>query len=136
MNKHNKREKGFPALLMIGAGVSLASVALTSFAMAIASSFTKDPTSLTGAMSLVSLLLAGVISAMINALRDGAGGALIATLSSAIAAVLMLAAGLVIKGGLLPFGTLINHTAFVGISALTAALTKRRPKKRKRRYGY
>ena len=135
MKKHNKKEKSFPALLMIGAGVSLASVALISFVTAIASSFTKDPTSLTGAMSLISLLLAGVISAVISSRQNEDAGVLIATLSAVISAILMLAVGLIMKGGLVPFGTLINHTAFVGISALTAALAKRRPKRR-RRYGY
>ena len=136
MKNHNKKEKGFPSLLITGAAISVATVALVSLAMALVSSFTKDPTSLTGVLSLVSLLVAGVISAVINSLKNGAVGAMISTLSALIAAVLMLAIGLVIKGGLVPFGTLISQAAFVGISALAATLTKSRPRRSKRRYGY
>lgn len=136
MKKHIKNEKGFPALLTVGTLISLGTVGATSLVLALASSFTNDPTALTGALSLISLLASGVISAVINSRKNAESGTLIATLSALVAAVIMLAAGLIMKGGLVPFGTLLNHAAFVGISALAATLTKRKPHRAKRRYSY
>ena len=136
MKKHINKEKSFPTLLMIGTGVSLGTLITVSFIMALISSFSKDPTSLTGALSLMALLVAGGISAVISSRKNGDAGVLVATLSAVISAILMLAVGPIMNGGLVPFGTLVNLAVFIGVSALAAALGKRRTRRTKRRYSY
>ena len=82
MKRQKRKELSLPILLLIGAGVSLASVLTMTLILAIASYFTKDPTSLVGAFSLLSLLLAGAISGFVNARIGGEGGALIGIISA------------------------------------------------------
>ena len=107
---------------------------IISFVMALVSSFTDDPTSLTGALSLVTLLLSGAVSGFITSKANGEGGALVGTLSSVIAAALVLVIGLVCKAGRLNLGVFLNLIAFICTSVLSSLLGKKLVKKRRRRY--
>ena len=118
----------------MGAGFALVTLGAVSLALSIISYFTKDPTALSGAFSLLSLVLAGAVSAFISARMWGEGGALIAILSAVISAIVMLAIGLIWRGGLLPFGVLLNIAAFLAASALSATLAKRKKKAHRGRY--
>ena len=135
MKKHKRKELSLPALSLLGAAFSLVAVIAIALALAIISAFTKDPTSLTGALSLAALLIAGAVSAFTTSRINNGGGAIIGILSSVIASTVILIIGLIIKRGLLPFGSLINVMAFLGISVIFSILGKKRIKKaHKRRY--
>ena len=120
-------------MLAIGAVASVVSVGVVAFILAIISSLTKDPTSLTGAFSLLTLVLAGAISGFVISRVMGDGASLVGTLSVTIATVVMLAVGLVWKGGLIPLGALLNLCVFLAVGVIASVLGKQRPRK-KRRY--
>ena len=135
MKRQKRKELSLPILLLIGAGVSLASVLTMTLILAIASYFTKDPTSLVGAFSLLSLLLAGAISGFVNARIGGDGGSLIGIISASAASLIMLSVGLIWRGGMLPLSALLNLTAFILTSVGSAILGKKRARStRKRRF--
>ena len=135
MKKHKRKELGLTALCMIGSLFSLATIAITSFILAIISAFTKDPTALTGAFSLLTLLLSGALSGFVTSKARGDGGGLIGIISALIATGLILLVGLVWKGEFLPIGAIINAFAYLGISVIFSILGQKKLKRsRKRRY--
>ena len=133
MKKHKRKELKPGAMLAIGALASLISVAVVAFILAIISSLTKDPTSLTGAFSLLSLVLAGIGSGFAISRIMGDGTSLIGTLSVVIASLVILIIGLIWNGGLLPLGTVLNILVFLAVGIIASILGKQRPHK-KRRY--
>lgn len=132
MKKHKRKEFGFPTLLLLGSGFALVSVPIIALLLAIASYFTSNPTALTGAFSLLTLALAGALSGFVTSKANGEGGSLIGILSAVISAVVMLAVGLIWKGGLLPLGAVLNIAVFVALSCFAALLGKRRKAQRGR----
>ena len=134
MIKHKKKELGLTALILIGMAVSIVTVFAVSFALAVISSMTNNPTALTGAFSLLALILAGLISGFFISRFNGNGGAIVGILSSVIAAAIMLSVGLVWKKGAISYGVLINMLAYVGVSVIASVLGKRKPKKTHKRY--
>lgn len=137
MRKRNKKEPGLTSLLLIGSAGSLLTVFLSAFLLALISSFSKDPTALTGALSLIAFMLGGFISAFIISRLIGNGGVLIGILSSVISSSTLLIAGLIISGGSCALCVLVNSLAFIGVSSLAAVLAKKIGKKSpKRRYTY
>lgn len=137
MRKRNKKEPALTSLLLIGSAGSLLTVFLSAFLLALISSFSKDPTALTGALSLIAFMLGGFISAFIISRLIGNGGVLIGILSSVIASSTLLIAGLIISGGSCALCVLVNSLAFIGVSSLAAVLAKKIGKKSpKRRYTY
>ena len=134
MKRQKRKELSLPILLLIGTGIALASVLGVSLTLAIASYFTKDPTALTGAFSLLTLLLAGAISGFITSRTGGEGGSLIGILSSLLATLVMLSVGLIWRGGMLPLSALLNLTAFALTMIGAAILGKKMTRGTKRRY--
>ena len=132
MKKHKRKELGLGALLVIGTVASVGAVFVMAFILALISSMTKDPTSLTGAFSLLALLLAGAVSGFVISRVNGEGGKLIGILSSVIATSVMMIVGLIWKGGLLPLGALLNLFAFLAVGVLASILGKKRARKRRR----
>lgn len=132
MKKHKRKELGLGALLVIGTVASVGAVFVMAFILALISSMTKDPTSLTGAFSLLALLLAGAVSGFVISRVNGEGGKLIGILSSVIATVVMMIVGLIWNGGLLPLGALLNLFAFLAVGVLASILGKKRARKRRR----
>ena len=132
MKKHKRKELGLGALLVIGTVASVGAVFVMAFILALISSMTKDPTSLTGAFSLLALLLAGAVSGFVISRVNGEGGKLIGILSSVIATVVMMIVGLIWKGGFLPLGALLNLLAFLAVCILSSLLGQKRPRKRRR----
>ena len=135
MKKHSKSELSLPILLLIGSGAMVGGVAISAFIFALISSLTKDPTALTGILSLVSLLFAGALTSFILTRvirRDG--GMLIAIVSATITGLLMSVIGLIMEGGSVNLNVFLNYLAFIGISGLFAFLAgKTNTKKRKYR---
>ena len=132
MKKHKRKELGLGALLVIGAVASVGAVFVMAFILALISSMTKDPTSLTGAFSLLALLLAGAVSGFVISRVNSEGGKLVGILSSVIATSVMMIVGLIWKGGLLPLGALLNLFAFLAVGVLASILGKKRARKRRR----
>ena len=132
MKKRKRKELGLGALLVIGTVASVGAVFVMAFILALISSMTKDPTSLTGAFSLLALLLAGAVSGFIISRVNGEGGKLIGILSSVIATVVMMIVGLIRKGGFLPLGALLNLLAFLAVGVISSILGKKRARKRRR----
>lgn len=134
MKKHKRKELGLTSLILLGAGFTIVTIVITSFIFAIISSFTKNPTALTGILSLVALLLSGAISGFVTSAANGEGGALIGILSTVVSALLILTVGLIWRGGALNLGMLLNLLAFIGISVLFSILGKKRIKRGHKRY--
>lgn len=134
MKKYKKKEIGLTVLLLIGAGISIASVAVVAFVLAVVSSLTGDPTALTGAFSLLTLVMAGAVSGFITSRVNGEGGVPVGVLSAVISTSLMLLVGLVIKGGLLPLGAILNLLVFLAVSIIFSLVGKKREKRRRRSY--
>jgi len=132
MKKHKRKELGLTALLLIGAAASVGAVFVMAFILAFISSMTKDPTSMTGAFSLLALILAGAVSGFVISRVNGDGGALVGILSSVIATGVMIIAGLIWKSGFLPLGALLNLLAFLAVGILSSLLGKKRSRKRRR----
>ena len=132
MKKHKRKELGLGALLAIGVTTSVGAVFVVAFILAFISSLTKDPTSLTGAFSLLALILAGAVSGFVISRVNGDGGALVGILSSVIATGVMIIAGLIWKSGFLPLGALLNLLAFLAVGILSSLLGKKRSRKRRR----
>ena len=132
MKKHKRKELGLGALLVIGTVASVGAVFVMAFILALISSMTKDPTSLTGAFSLLALLLAGAVSGFVISRVNSEGGKLVGILSSVIATSVMMIVGLIWKGGLLPLGALLNLFAFLAVGVLASILGKKRARKRRR----
>ena len=133
MKKHKRIELSPAVLIAIGTISSIASVAVMALILAVISSLTKDPTSLTGAFSLLALVLAGAVSGFLISRLVGDGGSLVSMLSIAIATALMLIVGIIWKGGLLPLGALLNLLVFLAVGIIASKLGNKRPRK-KRRY--
>ena len=130
MKKHKRKELGLSALMLLGAAFALAVTVTMAFVLAVVSSMTEDPTALTGAFSLIALLLSGGVSALITSRVNGEGGTLVATLASVIAAAVILTVGLVWRRGALNLGALVNVAAFVAVSVVAAIIGKKRRKRR------
>ena len=134
MKKHKRKEAGLTALMLMGAAFSLGLILAVSLILAAISLLTDDPTSMTGALSLVALLAAGAISGFVTSRVNGGGGVLVGVLSTVITAAVMLIISLVADGGRVNLGVLVNVGAYVAISVIAAVLGKKRVGKRKRRY--
>ena len=133
MKKHKRKELGLSALMLLGAAFALTITVTMAFVLAVVSFMTEDPTALTGAFSLLALLLSGGVSALITSRVNGEGGTLVATLASVIAAAVILTVGLVWRRGALNLGALVNVAAFVAVSVVAAIIGKKRRKRRGRR---
>ena len=129
MKNRKRKDFGLPMLLGIGTLFSLVTVVFTSLLLAIISYFTKNPTSLVGAFSLASLIIAGGVSAFVTARVNGDGGVPLGILSAVASSLVILTVGLIITKGSLPFSAILNVLAFLSSSLLAAAVGGRKRKK-------
>ena len=91
-----------------------------------------DPTYKSELWSFGAMLLSGALAGFINAKRCGDGGVLIATLS-ALLLVLTVFLIAVFAMGLPSLPSVVNYLLYIGISAVSAYLASREPKRRHRR---
>lgn len=128
--KTRRKELPLPTLLLIGTGISLAAVVFVSFIFSIIASLTSDPANMIGIFSLLSLIIAGAASGFLTSKLFGSGGAVIAFLSSVIAAALLCIIGLTVKGGSIGISVILNYLAYIGATALLAFIaTKKRTRR-------
>ena len=132
--KRKRKDLGLTSLMLLGAGFALMMIVAVSFVFALISSFTKNPTSMTGAVALVALLLAGAISGFTTARANGEGGTLVGILSAIISAGLILVIGLIFGKGKLGINVFINTASYVAVSVFLSILGKKRIKRRRRKY--
>lgn len=92
----------------------------------------SDPTYKSELWSFGAMLLSGALSGFINAKRTGEGGVIIATLAG-VALVLVIFLVGVIFSGLPSLPSVINYLLYIGISAASAILASREPKRKRRR---
>ena len=92
----------------------------------------SDPTYKSELWSFGAMLLSGVVAGFINAKRCGEGGVLIATLSALLLSLIIFLIG-VISSGIPSLPSVVNYILYVGLSATSAYLALRQPKKRRRR---
>ena len=131
MKKHKRKEFSLPILLLMGAGFALCTVIAVSLILSIVAYLTSDPTAMIGAFALLSLALAGAISGFVTSRVNGEGGVLVGVLSAMICAAVMLAVGIVCKGGLLPLSAVLNIAVLVATSSFSALLGKGKHKRRR-----
>jgi putative membrane protein (TIGR04086 family) len=134
MRKRKSKELGLVALIMIGTAVGLGTIIATAFILALISSLTKDPTSLTSWLSLASLLISGAVSGFIISRANGEGGALVGISASVISAALLIIIGLIMSAGRLRLGVFINVIAYLSVAVFGSILGKKRIKRRRRKY--
>ena len=134
MKKHKRKEFGLTALMLLGAAFAIAVIVVVSFILSVISSLTKDPTSLIGAFSLLSLILSGAISGFVTSKVNGDGGVLVAVLSSVISAFTILAIGLIWKGGAIKLSVPLNLIVFIAVSVIASLLAKKITRKKRHRY--
>lgn len=134
MKRRKRKEFGLTALMLLGAAFALAVIIAVSFILSVISSMTKNPTSLVGAFSLLSLILSGAISGFVTSKVNGEGGVIVAVLSSVISAFTVLAIGLIWKGGAIKLSVPLNLLVFIAVSVIASLLGKKQPKRKKHRY--
>lgn len=135
MKKRSFNPETLSPLQAIILGTLFAAIAyfLMSFVVSIISFNTEDPTSLVDPMSLTALLVSGALTALVITRVCGDRGFITALLCSLMLALLLLICGLVASGGNLPLRCPINYLCYVGISALTAFLGRKRGTDRHRK---
>ena len=134
MKRHTRKEFSFPALLLMGSGFALATVLAVAMLLAVVAYLSNDPTSLTAAFALLTLVLAGAVSGFVTSRVNGDGGALIGILSALICTAIIAVVGLIVKGGLIPLGAILNLAVYAVTSVAAATLAKRKKTARRRRY--
>ena len=134
MRKRKSKERGLVALILIGAAVGLGTIIATAFILALISSLTKDPTSLTAGLSLATLLISGSISGFVISRANGEGGALVGISAAVIIVALLIIIGLVMSAGRLRLGVFINLIAYLSVAVFSSVLGKKRIKRRRRKY--
>ena len=128
-----KTESMNTALLLIlgalGSGVLL--LALTMLCSLIAF-YTKNPTSLVGILSIAVMLATGAISGFCMSRLKGDGGVLISALCSLLFILILLMIGLIIGGGHISLGSIINYLCYLAVSVLFAFFGRRKGRRHRR----
>ena len=111
--------------------IPIASLFLTTLICTVIAYFTEDPPSLVKPLSLVALILSAAVGAFVDTKLFGA---LRAIISSLILTVFLLCISLIVKGGAVEVGALINYLVYLGTSALFSYFaTKSAGRKRRRK---
>ena len=116
---------------LLGALAAILCFLAVSFIFALISSFTENPTSLTGIFSLLSLLTSGAIFGLTASRIIGNGAQRLISISLGISVAVMLLVGVILKGGAIAPSALLNYLAYLGVGVIFAFLGKRRNKKKK-----
>lgn len=119
--------------LIFGIIFTVAVFFTAAFVCALIISRTENPTGHIGLCSMIVLFITAAASGFATSRYKGDGGMLPAVLSSLLFALIVLIIGLVGGKGKLPLINVINLGAFMLISALSAALGRKREKKRRRK---
>ncbi len=119
-----------PVYLLIGAGITLITIAAVSFLCAVICNITDDPARLTSPMSLVTLILTALISSYLISRLRGEGGVGAAIAVMALFVTVRICVSLV-DGGV-GMGDLLDCLCYVGVSIAAAFLGQKRQRRRHR----
>ena len=135
MNRTKKRKihKTSANALAFGLIASGISLFLTALIGAIIASFLDNPTSSIGAISFITLIVAGGVSGFSTSKYKGEGGVMPAMLSALVFAIVLLVIGFIMSDGKLPLVTFINLVVYFISATFFAIIGKKRDKKHKRR---
>ena len=120
-------------LLLLGTALSLLLFFTTTLISAFITNSLPDPLGNIGIASIATLAVCALLSGGITSYFAGDGGVVTATLSSLLFSLIMLLIGFICTGGKLPVYCLINYGIFIATSALSAIITRKLTRKRKRR---
>ena len=110
--------------------IPIASLFLTTLICTVIAYFTEDPLSLVKPLSLVALILSAAVGAFVDTKLFGA---LRAIISSLILTVFLLCISLIVKGGAVEVGALINYLVYLGTSALFSYFAPKSAGRKRRR---
>lgn len=134
-----KRYKGFNIkktgvrTIMFGIAFSFLSLIISSFLISLMLSGMSDPIRYIGIASLIAFLISGAVSGLATAKYKGQGGVKSALISSLIFIAIIFLISLVISKGSVSGGIFMNYVCYIMLSLLTAALSSREKKHRRRR---
>ena len=123
--KNGKRSARLSPVLT-GVSVSVATLLMCAFLASVIAYSSRDPTAILPALTLSALILAGVLPSAVTTRFCGTAGAIV---SAAVTVALILILALILSGGRIPSATLMNCGCYLGSSALTAALARKRPRR-------
>ena len=126
LKQKNGKRSAKLSLVLTGVAVSVAALLLCAFLASIIAYSSGDPTAIMPALSLSALILAGVIPSAVTTRFCGPAWAIV---SAAVTVALILILALILSGGRIPSATLMNCGCYLGSSALTAALARKRPRR-------
>ena len=133
MKRFKTKNMSFGSLILIGAAICLVMLIPVSLILTVISSFLKNPTSATGIISLVCVLISAALSGLVIARISDEGRLPVSALSAVIAVSVMTVIGLLCKGGITTAGVFLNHSAYVALTVISAYFGRPRRKKRKYR---
>lgn len=135
MKRRKNKTEGVSGLRALFLGALLSCIVYLSVSL-IAGLLTcqaADPTSLTGPVSLASLMISGIISSLLITRLPEGGGILTAVLSALLFVLVLLVIGLAMTGGKLPIRCPINYLCYLALCTLTAYALSKIPERRRRR---
>ena len=118
---------------LLSLGISIASLLLCAFIMALICYSGKDPARSAGVFSLVALVLSAMTSGVVTTRIKGDGGAKFAGLSSLALMLLLFFVALIIEKGSVHPSAFMNYGCFVGVAILSAIIGRKREKRRRHR---
>ena len=131
--KRHKMTRAGGKIYLVGVSLSAVLLVLLSFIVAIIAASVKNPTSMIGILALFALTVSGAISGFVTSKIKGEGGFGIAALAALTVTMLIMLLGIILCGGKLSGGTLMNCACYMGISSFSGFIAKNRPKKRRKR---
>jgi len=130
--KAQANNRGALKVIFCGALFSVVLLLALSLAFAFIAGFTKDPASMSGIFSTLSLLITGAICGFSVSKYKGEGGTLAAALSSLLFVLVLILAALIINGGRLAPATLINYLCHIAVAVLFSFAGRQRKKSYRR----
>ncbi len=128
MKKYN--DKNPLTALLYSALISIGIIMIMALAAAVLAYFTSDPSGAAPILSLIALLLSGALGGIISVKLFG-NTPLFTFIASALSLIPMIAAGLIIEGGMIGANVFLNYLAYLGITVLSAVITTRLSVKKK-----
>lgn len=114
--------------------ISILVILLLSMISAIILGTLDDPTSLVGLFSLGSMLISAAISGVVCSRLKGDGGLSFATLVALAMVLVMLLINVILCGGRVSGGAFMNYGCYMGVSALSAFLSRKRIGHKRHKY--
>ena len=119
---------------LICLAISILVILLLSMLSAIILGTLDDPTSLVGLFSLGCMLISAALSGVVCSRLKGDGGLSFATLVALAMVLVMLLINVILCGGRVSGGAFMNYGCYMGVSALSAFLARKRVSHKRHKY--